>query len=512
MNFRTVLPGFSGGMRLVVIDDEAAAEIGVKPLDRVVVKKNGCETVAIVTVAKQLPRNVVALYDEVAAVLGAREGDEVFIEPAEPPRSLKYIRERLRGGRFTEEEVRAIAEDALRGLLSEVELSALVVALHFHGMSIEENYYFTKAMVETGERLDLGVKPVLDKHSLGGVPGDKTTMLVVPIVASLGFKIPKTSSRAITSPAGTADRVEVLCPVNLSIEEMKEVVMKTNGCMVWGGALRLAPLDDIIIRVEYPLSIDPFYMPSIMAKKAAVGATHVVLDIPVGRGGKVKTIGQGHALARDFIELANRLGMRLRCVLTYGEQPIGYGVGPALEAREALMTLMGRGPRDLVDKAASVAGTLLEMVGVKNGKQTALEVLRSGKAERKFREIVEAQGGDPGVKPGDIPVGEHKAVIKSTIKGSVLWINNGAIAQIARAAGAPKDKGAGVLLNVKIGDLVRAGDVLMEIYAEKSYKLELAEKLVNELSPIGVGDPLKQMLVGVVPAEKPHAKWTIIER
>jgi len=504
--------GFSSGQYLVVIDDSVAVELGVRPHERVKVSYNGREVVAIVNVARNIPSNMILANEDILEELNVKEGDYVNIEPAPIPLSIKYIKDRLRGVRLSYDEVKAIVEDIVSGRLSEIELTALVTATHYLGMSIEEMYYFSKAMIETGERLELNKKPILDKHSIGGVPGDKTTMIVVPIIASLGYVIPKTSSRAITSPAGTADRVEVLAPVELNIDEVREVVLKTNGCMVWGGALQLAPADDKIIQVEYPLAIDPFFVPSIMAKKGSVGATHVVIDIPVGRGAKVKTIGDGHYIARYFIEVGRRLGMQVVCALTYGEEPIGYAAGPALEAREALMTLMGKGPVDLIDKATNIAGMLLEMVGVRYGKETAMEALRSGKAEKKFREIIEAQGGDPNVMPEDIAIGDKKFTVYAERSGIVIWINNKAIAQIARLAGAPKDKGAGVLLHVKIGDRVKKGDPLFEVRAEVGYKLDRAEKALEEMKPIGIGRPQEQMLISKIPYIIRHERMPIIER
>ena len=177
-----------------------------------------------------------------------------------------------------------IVKDVVERHLSTAEIAAFLTALNIHGLSMSENEALSRAMVATGKTLSFGEGPILDKHSVGGIPGDKTSMLVVPIVAAAGFTIPKTSSRAITSPAGTADRVETLCPVNLSINEIKEVVAKTNGCLVWGGSLELAPADDLFIQVEYPLGIDPMLLPSILSKKKAIGATHVAVDIPTGMG------------------------------------------------------------------------------------------------------------------------------------------------------------------------------------------------------------------------------------
>ena len=256
-------------------------------------------------------------------------------------------------------------------------------------------------------------------------------MLVVPIVAAAGFTIPKTSSRAITSPAGTADRVETLCPVNLSIQEIKDVVTKTVG--VWFGAepwSSLPPMT-LFIQVEYPLGIDPMLLPSILSKKKAMGATHVVIDIPTGMGAKIKTRTEAYSLASDFVDLGKRLGLNIECALTFGDQPLGCCIGPALEASEALTTLMGGGLPDLRDKAISLAGMLFEMVGVENGRAKAEEMLDSGKAEVKMREIIAAQGGNPKVKPDDLPVGTEHAEVLSEHAGKVIWLSTDDIVRIA---------------------------------------------------------------------------------
>jgi len=504
--------GISSGKPIAVLDDSAAAKLGVRPHDRILMKWESRQVVAIVNVAYQVPEDVVLASEEVFRALSAEEGSIVEVAPAPIPDSLRYIRDLLSGARLGYREIKSIVEDIVNDELSEVELAALVTAMYLRGMSVDEALSFSRAMVETGETLDLEVKPVLDKHSIGGVPGDKTTLLVVPIIASMGYHIPKTSSRAITSPAGTADRAEVLMPVEHSVEEVKRIVMKTGGCIVWGGALHLAPADDKIVRVEYPLSIDPFLVPSIMAKKKAVNSTHVVIDIPVGRGAKVKTIGEANYLANELVEVGERLGMKVVCALTIGEQPIGYTAGPALEAREALLALMGMGPGDLVDKAASIAGLLLESVGVRNGKGAALEAIRSGKALQKLKEIIEMQGGDPLIKPDDIPVGSYNLVVEAENGGMVMWINNTLIASVARAAGAPKDKGAGVRLHVKIGDVVKKGDPIMTIYSEHSTKLQSAERLLAENPQVGIGVPERQMLITSIPAGPLHVKYPIIER
>jgi len=412
----------------------------------------------------------------------------VDVEIAAFPRSLQFIRNKLEGKKLQRHEIYEIVKGVVDGTLSEGEIASFVTALHIQGIDLDEATGLSLSMVETGKQLNLRNKVIVDKHSIGGVPGDKTTLVVIPIVAAAGLTIPKTSSRAITSAAGTADRAESLMPVNLTRDEMKKVVKKTNGCLVWGGSLDLAPADDIFVRAEYSLYIDPLLLPSIMSKKKAAGVTHLVLDIPTGRGAKVKTISEADYLAKDLIELGKRLKIHTHCVLSYGEQPVGYTVGPALEAREALEVLMNESNvPDLLDKACRIAGTIFEITGRKNGYSLAREIVSSGKAEAKLREIINAQGGRPTIKPKDIFIGDQTIRIKAKNDGRLLWINNSAIVEIARMSGAPKDKGAGIVFNKKIGDMVAKDDVIFTVHAEKSRKLSRTQELLNELEPVGIG-------------------------
>jgi AMP phosphorylase len=500
----------AGGRRIAILDDETASLLGVHSSDRVNITYKNQKIIAIVNIATNFPHNHIGLYEEISKTLGIKAGEDVEVQLAQIPEALSYVRAKIRGERLRENELKSIVRDVVERHLSDVELASFVTALYIRGLSMSEIEILSKAMVETGKTLDLNKSPILDKHSIGGMPGDKTSILIVPIIAAAGLIIPKTSSRAITSPAGTADRVETLCPVNLTIEEIKEVVEKTNGCMVWGGALELAPADDLFIQVEYPLGIDPLLLPSIMSKKKAMGATHIVVDIPTGRGVKIKTIEEAHTLAQDFIDLGKRLGIDVQCAITFGEQPLGYTIGPALEAKEALSTIMGNGPADLKEKAVNVAGILFEMVGIENGKKKAESILRSGEAERKLREIIGAQGGNSKIMPDDIKIGDKKAEVTTTEDGRVLWINNESIAQVAREAGAPKEKGSGVMLKVKLEDQIRKGEILFEIYAERSTKLEAALGLAEKLNPIRVSEKLEErMLIDRVPTRIIHKTFTL---
>jgi AMP phosphorylase len=505
----------AGGKRIVIINDETAAHMGVHSSDRVKITHSDKTLIAMANLAADFPPDRIWFYTEIAQALGIGGDEVVDVQLAPMPESLNNVRAKLRGTRLRELEILTVVKDVVEQHLSDIEVSAFLTALKIYGLSMSETEAMSRAMVETGKSLSFGKPPILDKHSIGGIPGDKTSMIVVPIIAAAGFTIPKTSSRAITSPAGTADRVETLCPVNLTLEEIQAVVKKTNACLVWGGALELAPADDLFIRVEYPLGIDPLLLPSIMSKKKAMGATHVVIDIPTGSGAKIKTAAEAYTLAQDFVHLGKHLDMNVQCALTFGEQPLGCGIGPALEAGEALSTLMGEGPPDVKEKAISLAGMLFEMVGAEDGRLKAQQILESGKAERKLREIIEAQGGDPCIKPQDIPVGPEKVQVKAEQKGKVLWINTDGIVQVARTAGTPKERGAGIVLKAKLDDSVIKGQVLFEIYAERSSKLSEALDLAQKLQTVGLSKKAEEkMLLDQFPAKAtpPRESHFMLER
>lgn len=491
----------AGGKYIIVLNKETGEELGVHSLDRVNISHKDKKITCIADISKKMvKRDEVGIYNEVKSELGLNKREEVDVNYKERPVSVEYIKEKLENKSLNHEKIKSIVEDVVDRKLSDIEISYFIAGLHINGMDMEESESLTRSMVETGETIDTG-HPTFDKHSLGGVPGDKTSMLVVPIVASAGLKIPKTSSRAITSPAGTADRMEVLADVNLGLDKIKKVVKKTNGCLVWGGAVNLAPADDSFIQVEYPLGVDPLFLPSVMSKKKAVGSDYVVIDIPTGRGTKIKTKEEGNSLSEDFIELGRRVGLNVKCAITYGGQPLGHNIGPALEAREALETLMRKKrPGDLIEKVVSIAGLILESGGIKNGKKEAERILESGEAEKKFREIIREQGGKYNIKPSEIKLGGEVMEIKSNNDGKVLHIENPLIVEIAKGAGAPKDKGAGVELVKKMGDNVKKGETLFKIYSKQNNKLKKALSMMDKKEPIVVRkDISKNMLMETIP-------------
>ncbi len=478
------------GRDAVIMNQADADELGLLEGDRVrIIAKRSI--VATVQIAMGIiDKGEIGICYEVAEECRIEEGSEVKVVPVPKPPSVEYIRRKLDGGKLTKDEIYTIVKDIVSNALTEVELTAFVLASYIHGLDFDEIEWLTKAMIETGETLTFDEGIVVDKHSIGGVPGNKISLIIVPTVAAAGLLIPKTASRAITSASGTADTMEVLANVNLSVDEIKEITERVGGVIAWGGATNIAPADDKIIRVEYTLSIDPKpqLLASVMAKKGAIGAKNVVIDIPVGSGSKVPNVEIGRQLANDFVELGRRLGLNVTCALTYGGQPVGRAIGPALEAWEALRTMENRtGPRSLIEKALGIAGILFEMTGkATNGYAYAEQVFKSGKTLEKFKEIVEAQGGDPNIKSDDIPIGDKTYDVLAPIDGAVAVVHNHRIVKVARAAGAPKDKGAGILLHKKGGQHVKAGEKLFTIYAEKEWKLDKAIEIAMKEPPVVV--------------------------
>lgn len=485
------------GRRVVILNWKDGEKLDIRAHDRVKIRQNERAITAIVDTTKTIVQaGELGVTRDIVQELDVKDGDRVTLSVLPPPTSIEFIRKKMRGESLTRDEIYSIIQDAVDNSLSDVEMAAFLMAEEYKGMTDEELIWLTRAIAETGTGIDFG-RPVYDKHSVGGVPGNKVSLVIIPIAAAAGLLVPKTSSRAITSPSGTADTMSVLAPVDFSAAELRRIALKTGGAIVWGGSLNLAPADDILINVEHPLQIDPEcqMMASILAKKLAVGTSYLVLDLPVGKEAKISSFEEGRRLSYRFIELGEKLGMKVKCGITYGGQPVGYAVGPCLEAREALQALEGKGPTSLVEKSTALAGLLLELAGKVvrgKGQELAKEVLESGKALAKMKEIVEAQGGNPLVKSEDIVAGPHKASIEAPCDGYVTRVSNSAINRIARAAGAPSERGAGILFFGKEGHKVGRGQKILEIYAERESRLDEAYNLALKLMPITIEGMLLQ--------------------
>lgn len=408
--------------------------------------------------------------------LGLPEGAAVSATLAVAPHSVDRVRDKLHGRRLDRAAFDAILTDVVHRRYSQVELAMFVMACAVRALDLDELADYTQAMIGTGSQLRFDSATVLDKHCIGGVPGNRTTMVVVPILAAHGLTVPKTSSRAITSPAGTADTMGMLAQVELRAERLREVVEKTGACIAWGGALELAPADDILITVERPMELDtePQMVASILAKKKSVGATHVLIDIPVGATAKVRTTAAAQDLAALFRAVAERIGLRVETQLTEARGPVGRGVGPRLEALDVLAVLRREpgAPADLREKSLFLAARLLELSGAVEpsaGYRAAQSALDSGAASRKFEQIIEAQGARE--LPPEAP---FRAVIGAPADGHIRQIDCWRVARLAKLAGAPANVAAGVRLLRTVGDVVAKGDPLCEIHAESAAQLEFA--------------------------------------
>ena len=416
------------------------------------------------------------LSDATWRLLGVQDGDRVKVRHAPPVDSLGAMRGRIYGHAFSENALHQIIADIVAGRYSAIEISAFVTACTVQPLSHAEICALTRAMVNTGDRLSWENPVIADKHSVGGLPGNRTTPIIVAICAELGLVMPKTSSRAITSPAGTADTMKTLAPVALSEEAMRAVVAREGGCVCWGGEMDLSPADDILIRIERALDIDSEgqMIASILSKKIAAGATHLVVDMPVGPTAKVRSPAAAQNLSNGLLAAASAFGLQTRVVLGDGSQPIGHGIGPALEARDVLAVLKGDAdaPQDLRARALSLAGALLELsgrAGDGTGAALAAATLDSGRAWAKFQRICEAQGG-----MRTPPLSTHRKDLTATCDGIVRSIDNRRLARLAKLAGAPQDKAAGIDLHARVGDSVTRGAPLFTLHAEAAGELAYA--------------------------------------
>ena len=408
--------------------------------------------------------------------LAVTDGTDVAVRHPPPLESLADVRRRIYGGRLDGRAFRAIIGDIVAGRYVDIHLATFIAACSAFPLDVEEITSLTRAMVDVGERLSWPAATVTDKHCVGGLPGNRTTPIVVAIAASLGLTMPKTSSRAITSPSGTADAMETLAPVDLDLARIRRVVEAEGGCIAWGGAVRLSPADDVLIRIERALDIDTEgqLIASVLSKKVAAGSTHVVLDLPVGPTAKIRTAEAAKQLSAHMGAVADAFGLKTRFVLSDGAQPVGRGIGPALEAHDVLAVLQNarEAPQDLRKRALVIAGAALELAGSApqgGGETLAVAALDDGRAWAKFQRICEAQGG-----MRTPPTAPLTRAWEAPHSGVLTNVNNRKISRLAKLAGAPDDAAAGVVMHVRLGEEIVSGKPLLTIHAEAPGQLDYA--------------------------------------
>lgn len=485
----------TGQSNIALLNVEEAMRYGIKAGDKIKISWQDKSIIAEAnTSTKTVKPGWIGLYRDIwekTKIPPNTIGEVHFLQRAQ---SVQAIKKRLLGKKLKYEDFYQIFSDISNGILTRTETTYFVASGFMHEYTNQELYYMVKAMAETGEILKFPGTKVVDKHSVGGLAGNRTTMVVIPIIASLGLTIPKTSSRAITSPAGTSDTMEVLAPVAFNADEIKKIVKKTGGCLVWGGGVNLAPADDKILKVSYPLSLEPYdkMLVSIMAKKVATSVTHLVIDMPVGPTTKIPNMKTAKILESKFKYIAKKFGIKIKVIMIQTEDPVGMGVGPALEARDVLRVLQQKDnyPADLANKAIHLAGELLELVGKAKkgqGSKMAWQALESGAAWKKMQEIIKAQGGKYDIDPNDIVLAAHKKYYTASKSGRITFTYNKNINTVARILGAPADKLAGIYLNKEYYDHVKKGERLFTLYARTKERLKLADKALDKIDIFKVG-------------------------
>ena len=471
---------------------------GFQALSKVEVRANGRRILATLNVVDDpsiVGCHELGLSEDAFLQLDVLDGHTASVSQAEPAESIGALHRKIAGERLSQDDFRSIVRDIADLRYSKIELTAFVIATNRDELDREEVYFLTEAMVASGRKLDWHEPLVVDKHCIGGIPGNRTSMLVVPIVAAHGLLCPKTSSRAITSPAGTADTMEVLAKVELPFEALADIVREHRACLAWGGTANLSPADDVLISVERPLAVDsPGQMvASILSKKIAAGSTHLVLDIPIGPTAKVRSMPEAQRLRRLFEYVARRIHLSLDVVITDGRQPVGNGIGPRLEARDVMRVLENDpgAPNDLRQKALRLAGRLIECnpdVRGGDGFAIARDILDSGRALAKMNAIVAAQGAEA-FDYNNPTLGTLSFEVCATESGVVASIDNLQVARIARLAGAPKVVEAGVDLFRKLGDTVAVGDALYRVHASFQSDLTFARQACAKSTGYTIGAP-----------------------
>lgn len=413
-----------------------------------------------------------------------QEGIDKFVSALSraAPESAMLLARKLDGGALDHDGYRAVIGDIVAGRYEDQQIADFLVSVS-ESLTRDETVDLARARADFSASIRWESDLVVDKHSMGGIPGSRITMIVIPIVAAHGLTIPKTSSRAITSPAGTADAMEVLARVDLDADDVRRTVKQTNGCIAWNGRLNHSRVDEVMNRITRPLKLDTLHwsVSSILSKKLAAGATHCIIDVPLGPTAKVRSATDAKNLRDLFLHVGAALGLHTDVLLTDGRAPIGSGIGPALEARDVVAVLKNEpdAPADLREKALSFAAAILAFDPSMTEAEAPIrvrELLNSGAAWETFERMCAEQGPPPEA----IDIGRRTVTIAADADGTVDFIDCFALASIARAAGAPVDKGAGLDLFARPGDTVEAGQPLYRIHARTEDGLDAARTKVAE--------------------------------
>lgn len=466
----------------VYLHRKDAHDRGIRDKDRLILSwRSGSPTVVSVNLTSTLiSPGQIGLCQDFKKRTDMKNDELAKVQLLGTPESVKYIAKRLQGQELSYKETKAIITDIVNYQLDDAVIAFYLSKIFFSTASDKELYHLTRAMVETGEQFDFGKKLIVDKHSTGGLAGNRITPIIVSIISALGLTMPKTSSRAVTSPAGTADAFEVLAPVSFSPKEVKRLLAKNNAFLIWG-ADGIAPADDRIIEIANELPVEPFakLVTSIMAKKVAMGIKCLIVDIPINPTAKVKSLEEAREIEKMFLSLGHLFKMKIKVVFYASFGPIGRGIGPALEARDVLRVLQQKEnrPFDLQKKAVYYCAELLKLAGKAKGSEAnkmASNCLTSGRAWKQMQKIIKAQGGNPDIDSESIKIGKIVYEVKADEAGTIQAIDNKALSWVNRSLGNPTIKQAGTYLNRLVGESIEKGDTLFTIYATSQSRLDFA--------------------------------------
>ncbi len=425
----------------------------------------------------------------------------------------ELIAKKRDGNRLTDEEVSYFISQFMSNHITDYQMSAMLMAIYLNGMDYEETTALTKAYIQSGIALDLSDIPgkKVDKHSTGGV-GDKVSLILAPIVASLGVVVPMISGRGLGHSGGTLDKLDSIpgFQTNLSLKKFREVLKSVGACLI-GQTAELVPADKRIYALrDVTATVDciPLISASIMSKKIAEGIDGLVLDVKYGNGAFMKTAEQAEVLATNLIKIGHQFGKQIVALLTSMEQPLGNAIGNWLEVEESLQCLHGNGPADLMEVTYELCSYMLVLGGAARKREKAREIceqaIASGKAFEKFLEITRAQGGDVSYleNPEKYPIAGEVAKINALQNGYIQQMNTYEIGMASVELGAGRlaaedeiDPQAGIILFKKVGDKVKAGEVILEMHTNHPGKIPGPRKRLENAILIGPEKPPPSPLI-----------------
>jgi pyrimidine-nucleoside phosphorylase len=418
-------------------------------------------------------------------------------------RMYDIIRRKRDGAELSPAEIRFFIQGYVNGEIPDYQVSAMLMAIYFRGMNDAETLELTRAMIQSGSTIDLSGIPGLkvDKHSTGGV-GDKTSLVVGPLVAAAGVPVAKLSGRGLGHTGGTLDKLDAIPGFRSDLSEDRIVEqVKEVGIAIAGQTRNLVPADKLLYALrDVTATIENYSLiaASIMSKKIASGADRIVLDVKCGSGAFMKTLPEARELAARLVAIGSGMGRKTIAVISNMSEPLGNAVGNSVEIREVIDVLRGEGPDDVRQLCLELAGRMLVAAEAAQDATEARErlegLIRSGAALEKFREMIAAQGGDPSVvdDPGIMPRWRLSVTLKSSESGYVRAVDAEGVGKAAMLAGAgrekkdqPIDYGAGVIMLKKVGDYCEAGDPLAIVYSNEDSKLENAVQQLGTCYSMG---------------------------